>query len=127
MIRPKYTSGWTLPETLLMLGILLAFTIGICLSAATAYWKETAVEEGHAEFYIDAEHEKQWRWLERVPPSERIRQPSAARMERLEPKDLTAPLSRSEPVSLREPTAPSEPRSESAPKPLSEPTHRKEP
>lgn len=29
-----------------------------------SYWEREAVETGHAEFYLDNKHERQWRWKE---------------------------------------------------------------
>jgi len=47
----------------LILSIIAALVI-----AATVYflcrqgWRDTAVQEGHAEYYLDANHDRQWRW-----------------------------------------------------------------
>lgn len=39
------------------------FAVFVGLEAAELHAKNYAVESGHAEFYLDAEHERQWRWL----------------------------------------------------------------
>lgn len=44
-----------------------AFLTGfVVYHAARESFEIEAVEEGHAEFYIDKDHIKQWRWLEPV-------------------------------------------------------------
>ena len=81
-----------------LITLFIGFMFG--LTATDKYWERQAVEHGHAEFYIDAEHEKQGRWKEVIVV------------------DTNNPLS--------EPLRPREPQSSSA-LPSVEPTHRKEP
>lgn len=50
-------------DTYLCAGIVIGLLIG--LSVALAVWvnsHDSAVVAGHAEFYLDADHERQWRW-----------------------------------------------------------------
>lgn len=46
----------------LTLGLIMGFLIGGC--SAQAYWENHTVEAGHAEYYLDNEHTRQWRWKE---------------------------------------------------------------
>ena len=47
----------------------LAFLVCVLLVTITmklhrAHWEDEAVNSGHAEYYLDEDHNKQWRWLE---------------------------------------------------------------
>ena len=43
-----------------MLGCALGDTIGECRTTRTIH--DEAVKAGHAEYYLDKDNEKQWRW-----------------------------------------------------------------
>ena len=91
----------------------------LCLGMAMGWgvtrntWKEDAVERGHAKFYFDKDHSKQWRWLIKGEP--------------LKPRLMIAPSFTSEPVSVTVSNCVSEPMEETAPFAGSEPTQRREP
>ena len=54
-------------ENLFIGGIVLVctFAIGLCgFGIGQESFKDEAVEVGHAEYYIDEDHNKQFRWLE---------------------------------------------------------------
>jgi len=56
----KESSEWILVFIMIIvcLGIL-----SITHNITTYSWKNEAVKEGHAEYYLDKEHNRQWRWL----------------------------------------------------------------
>lgn len=41
-------------------GVLCGFILG--LAALASDWKRDAVRNGKAEYYLDKNHKKQWRW-----------------------------------------------------------------
>lgn len=41
--------------------------VGRCIERGD--WWHASVKAGHAEFYLDAEHNRQWRWLDVKPNS----------------------------------------------------------
>jgi hypothetical protein len=43
-----------------IVGALLGALIAVC--AMQSGWQRHAVDTGHAEFYLDENHNKQWRW-----------------------------------------------------------------
>ena len=55
----------------LVVGTMLGLIFGIFVMVPTveARWEGDAVEAGHAEYYLDKDNERQWRWL---PPCERM-------------------------------------------------------
>lgn len=48
---------WVWLWTTLFVGTLVAVVFNL-------YWKEDAVKAGHAEYYIDSNNQRQWRWKE---------------------------------------------------------------
>ena len=36
--------------------------IAVLVGTLTVAWRNDAVDRGHAEYYLDAKHERQWRW-----------------------------------------------------------------
>lgn len=50
--------------------LVAALFLGLALGALTAWgitycaWERTAVNHGHAEYYLDEHYERQWRWKE---------------------------------------------------------------
>lgn len=46
----------------LVVGVLCGGLFGV--TATNTGWKNRAVESGHAEFYLDEDNNRQWRWLE---------------------------------------------------------------
>lgn len=59
----KYIEGIAGLLVGLMAGIIFALLIN------NASWHDEAVESGHAEYYLDAMHIRQWRWKTIVPPT----------------------------------------------------------
>ncbi len=48
--------------TLIACGV-VALCIGVAIWCMVAVaWQNESVELGHAEYYLDAQHNKQWRW-----------------------------------------------------------------
>ena len=48
--------------------VALLLLVGVVTYVATRdtrnlAWRTEAIKQGHAEYYLDAEHERQWRWL----------------------------------------------------------------
>ncbi len=46
--------------------VLAAWAVMLQNRYRSGQWELAAVDAGHAEFYLDANHERQWRWL---PPA----------------------------------------------------------
>ncbi len=50
------------------MGVIVGFTLGAFIAGglvagcSEASWKRRAVESGNAEFYLDKDSERQWRW-----------------------------------------------------------------
>ena len=51
--------------------LLLCVCIGGIIEGecATTRWQNAAVRNGHAEYYLDITHERQWRWLPSPVPT----------------------------------------------------------
>lgn len=43
-----------------IVGVIIGFVIGF--RVATNEYEKTAVKSGHAEYYLDEDNNKQWRW-----------------------------------------------------------------
>ena len=48
-----------------LISLFIAFCIGWLVGyyATNDSWEQDAVESGYAEYYVDVDHKKQWRWL----------------------------------------------------------------
>lgn len=47
----------------LVVGFIVGITAGIMVASVVHFtWKERAVKQGKAEFYLDSNHNRQWRW-----------------------------------------------------------------
>ncbi len=44
-------------------GLMIVATLWLC-PMGNVFSREEAVRVGHAEYYLDAKHERQWRWKE---------------------------------------------------------------
>lgn len=44
------------------LGITLMFLFSVWMATPDSVWRKEAVEKGHAEYYLDKEFKRQWRW-----------------------------------------------------------------
>ena len=53
-------------ELCFILGVLVGVFLGYIKGSADRYaaFQEEAVEKNHAEWFLDAKHERQWRWKE---------------------------------------------------------------
>lgn len=50
----------------LIFGCILSLAVGFATDdSADLYWKKQAVKQGYAEFFINENQEKDWRWLEK--------------------------------------------------------------
>lgn len=48
----------------LVLSVALAALFGLVTHGCTAdQWRNEAAKQGHAEYYLDENHQRQWRWL----------------------------------------------------------------
>lgn len=54
-----------------IMGLLAGFMVGnvFTLLINNATWRDETVESGHAEYYLDAKHVRQWRWKSIAPPT----------------------------------------------------------
>ena len=60
-------------------GLVIVFAVAIVALATwafvTAGWQKKAVAKGHAEFYLDASHNRQWRWRTNCVPQPEAKKP----------------------------------------------------
>jgi len=47
--------------------ILAIVAVSITWEKTDLAWREEAVDKGYAEYYLDGEHQSQWRWLSKEP------------------------------------------------------------
>lgn len=45
---------------LCVLALVTSLTVGLC----DRVWRDKAVKQGHAEYYLDDNHNRMWRWKE---------------------------------------------------------------
>jgi len=60
----------------LVIAMLAVFTLGTSYfiqTLARTKFQDEAADKGHAEYYLDKDHKKQWRWKELSPPRSRGR------------------------------------------------------
>lgn len=51
-------------ETVIVIGLLLSFSVGTLVGAWIMFcdWIKDTVRRGHAEYYLDENNQRQWRW-----------------------------------------------------------------
>jgi len=60
---PKIEICWMPPIILIGFGVGLFIGLALGGTVAEDAAKDNAVKTGHAEYYLDKDHNKQWRWL----------------------------------------------------------------
>ena len=60
-------AAWDAIWRAVFVAAVLLFAIVATRAVVTEGWQNEAVKVGHAEFYLDKEHQRQWRWLPTEP------------------------------------------------------------